>query len=103
MQTLNPQETLFVVARKRVVPLYEKGQSGARELSLLVGRQEITFDQPELFPWAEALIEKESFVAESATAWSAEPLEWPRVQGLLQSLLEAGLLARSPQLQAAPR
>src|SRR3954453_21407399 len=93
---VDPHENLFVVSRKRFVPVYNPNPDGTRELVLYVGLREISFDEPELFPWAEKLIEQDSFMAGSATTWAAEPLEWPRVQGLLEGLLEAGILARSP-------
>src|SRR3954469_16294185 len=73
---VDPHEMLFVTARKRFVPVYGQGQDGARELVLHVGTQEISFDEPDLFPWAEKLIEQDSFMAATATTWSAEPLEW---------------------------
>jgi hypothetical protein len=97
---LNPDQTLFVVARKRFVPIYS-GEGKARELILLVGHKEISFDEPELFPWAEALIQQESFSAGSATAWTPEPLEWPRVQGLLEALVGEGILSRLAPLKIA--
>jgi hypothetical protein len=99
---VDPHENLFVVGRKRFVPVYNPGPDGTRELSLYCGPQEITFDEPELFPWAEKLIQQDSFLASSATTWSSEPLEWPRVQELLGNLLEAGVLTRSPPV-AAPQ
>jgi len=99
---IDPHENLFVVSRKRFVPVYNPGPDGTRELSLYCGAQEITFDEPDLFLWAEKLIEHDSFLAGSATTWSKEPLEWPRVQELLGNLLEAGVLARSPP-KAAPQ
>jgi hypothetical protein len=93
--SVDPQETLFVTARKRFVPVYGPNEEGARELVLHVGTLEISFDEPDLFPWAETLIQQDNFLAGSAASWSAEPLEWPRVQGLLDSLIEAGILART--------
>ncbi|HEX4383716.1 MAG TPA: hypothetical protein VH083_12225 [Myxococcales bacterium] len=88
---VEPHETLFVVPRKRFVPVYEAG-----ELTLHVGQHEISFDEPELFPWAEKLIEQDSFLAAAAAGWSLTPLEWPRVQSLLADLIDAGILSRAP-------
>jgi hypothetical protein len=93
---VDPHETLFVVPRKRFVKVYEAG-----ELTLHVGTQEIGFDEPELFPWAEKLIEQDSFLAGQSTGWSVQPLEWPRVSRLLEDLIEAGILARAPRRPAA--
>jgi hypothetical protein len=96
-EPLDPHEMLFVVPRKRFVPVYYPNESGIQELTLHVGEREISFDEPELFPWAEKLIEQDSFMAAAATTWSAQPLEWPRVQTLLDSLIEAGILSRTRQ------
>src|SRR5450432_342919 len=94
---VDPQETLLVVPRKRFVKVYGEAETGARELTLHVGLREIGFDEPELIPWAEKLIEQYSFLAGHSTGWSVQPLEWQRVSGLLEDLIEAGILARAPQ------
>ncbi|HEY2027990.1 MAG TPA: hypothetical protein VGH20_02165 [Myxococcales bacterium] len=99
---LDPHEMLFVVPRKRFVPVYFPNENGVRELTLHVGQQEISFDEPDLFPWAEKLIEQDSFMAATATAWTPQPLEWPRVQTLLDSLIDAGILSRTPPKAAMP-
>ncbi|HEY2030802.1 MAG TPA: hypothetical protein VGH20_16510 [Myxococcales bacterium] len=96
---LDPHENLFVTTRKRFVPVYNPVQGGGKELTLYCGVHEISFDEPDLFPWAEKLIQQESFMAGTATTWSTEPLEWSRVKPLLESLLEAGILAR----ESAPK
>ena len=95
---VDPHETLFVPRRRRFVSEYLPREDGTRELHLYFGLQEIAFDEPDLFPWAEKLIQQDSFMAGSATTWSSEPLEWARVKDLLETLLEAGILER-----AAPR
>src|SRR3954471_13837200 len=94
--SVDPHETLFLSAKKRFVSAYVPGEDGANELHLFCGLQEITFDEPELFPWAETLIQQESFLAGAATGWSTQPLDWPRVKGLLEALLEEGIIAREP-------
>ena len=94
--SVDPHETLYLSIKKRFVPAYVPGENGARELHLFCGLQEITFDEPELFPWAEKLIQQESFMAGAATGWSAEPLDWPRVRGLLETLIEEGIIDREP-------
>lgn len=94
--SLDPHEILFVTNRKRFVPVYNPGPDGGRELVLYCGLHQISFDEPDLFPWAEKLIQQESFMAGSSTAWSTEPLEWPRVRGLLEALIDGGFLGRTP-------
>jgi hypothetical protein len=97
---VDPHETLFVPRRRRFVSEYVAGEDGSRELHLYFGLQEITFDEPELFPWAEKLIEQESFLAGSATTWSSQPLEWARVKDLLEALVDAGIVERAPPEKA---
>ncbi|HEY6909781.1 MAG TPA: hypothetical protein VI356_10450 [Myxococcales bacterium] len=101
-QPVDPHETLYVSTRKRFVPVYNALPDGGKELVLYCGLHEISFDEPDLFPWAEKLVQQDSFMAGSATTWSPDPLEWPRVKGLLEALLEAGILDRNrPQLATA--
>src|ERR1051326_4626557 len=97
--SVDPHETLYVSSRKRFVPVYNPLPEGGKELVLYCGLHEISFDEPDLFPWAEKLVEQDSFMAGSATAWAAQPLEWPRVKDLLEALLEAGLLDRERSQQ----
>jgi hypothetical protein len=99
--SVDPNESLFVTSRKRFVPVYNTGPGGAKELTLYCGLQEISFDEPELFPWAEKLIQQDSFLAGAAIGWSVTPLEWPRVKELLESLIDAGILAREVAHQTA--
>jgi hypothetical protein len=94
--SVDPHEQLFVTARKRFVPVYNQSAEGVRELTLYCGLREITFDEPDLFPWAERLIQEDSFMAGAAVSWASPPLEWPRVQGLLEALLAEGVLDREP-------
>jgi hypothetical protein len=95
-QALDPRETLFVANRRRFMPVYGANEAGARELTLYCGAKEVSFDEPELFPWAEKLIQQDSFLAGAAIDWSGQPLEWPRVKDLLESLIDFGVLAREP-------
>ena len=93
---VDPHETLYVSSRKRFVPIYNPLPDGSKELVLYCGLQEISFDEPDLFPWAETLVRQDSFMAGSATTWSTQPLDWPRVKGLLESLLDEGIVERAP-------
>ncbi len=83
-------ETLYVSSRKRFVPIYNPLPDGSKELVLYCGLQEISFDEPDLFPWAETLVRQDSFMAGSATTWSTQPLDWPRVKGLLEIFARRG-------------
>jgi hypothetical protein len=93
---VDPHETLFVKSRKRFIPVYRPDPQAPEELVLHCGLQEISFDEPDLFPWAEKLIQQDSFLASAATHWTSQPLDWPRVQGLLEALIGEGILEREP-------
>ncbi|HEX4385715.1 MAG TPA: hypothetical protein VH083_22295 [Myxococcales bacterium] len=98
---VEPHETLFILPRKRFVPIYGKSDEGVPELVLHVGLKEFCFDEPDLFPWAEKLIEQDSFVAGAATSWTPEPLEWPRIKELLDTFVVEGIMSRTPPVTAA--
>src|SRR5262245_24525915 len=80
---IDPYETLFIPKRRRFSHRYVRTPEGKDELQIHFGLKEISFDEPELFPFGENLLKQDSFVAESATTWaSGAPYEWDRVKGL---------------------
>jgi len=92
---VDPHETLYLPMRRRFRCEYETTPEGTRELRLFFGIKEITFDEPELFPFGEALLKQEQFMAGSATTWSpGEPYPWERVRELLEALLAEDILSR---------
>ena len=98
---VHQHETLFVQTRKRFVPTWSKGENGSQELTLHVGLKEFCFDEPDLFPWAEKFMEQDSFLAGSATSWTGQPIEWPRIQEILETFVEEGVVARTPPANLA--
>ena len=56
---------------------------GATELHLYYEGKEVSFDEPDLFPFGETLARQGRFTAGDATRWG-DGYEWPRIQGLLQ-------------------
>jgi hypothetical protein len=99
-QELQPEDELIFPKHKRVVTLYEKGESGQLELHLHYRAIEIVFDEPELFAFAETLVKQARFVAASAQGWGPG-YAWPRVQELLEQLLQSGVLRRAALEPAA--
>jgi len=92
---VDPHETLYLPMRRRFRCEYETTPEGTRELRLFFGIKEVTFDEPELFSFGEALIKQDQFMAGSATTWSSgEPYPWERVRELLEILLAEELLSR---------
>jgi hypothetical protein len=91
---LAPDEELVLPLHKRVVTQYATGEDGAPELRLFYGDKEISFDEPELFPFGERLASQERFLAGSAAGWGSG-YPWPRVRELLETLIEEGVLLRA--------
>jgi hypothetical protein len=91
-------DILVLPMHKRMVAQYTTGESGARELHLYYGEKEISFE-PELFAFGEALARQPRFVACAATQWG-DGYEWSRVQGLLQQLIDEGILRHATDDEA---
>jgi hypothetical protein len=91
---LAPDEELVLPLHKRVVTQYAAGEDGAPELRLYYGDKEISFDEPELFPFGERLAKQERFLAGSAAGWGPG-YAWPQVRELLETLIEEGVLQRA--------
>ena len=88
---VDPEDELALPLHKRVVVQYAKDAYGKTELRLFYDDKEISFDEPELFRFGETLAKQSRFVARTATQW-ADGQPWPRVQGLLEQLIEEGVL-----------
>jgi hypothetical protein len=92
---LTTQTELLLPMHKRVITQYLKNAQGQPELFLFYGDQEISFDEPELFAFGEALGAQSRFAAGAAMDWGTG-YAWKRVQELLQLLLQAGILQLAP-------
>ncbi len=86
---------------RRTIVQYATNEDGERELRLYYGDKEISFDEPDLFAFGEAIARTPRFLAREASTWGPG-LEWPRVRGLLEQLLDAGVLARAAGADAEP-
>jgi hypothetical protein len=96
---LEPTDALVLPLHKRLVVQYADNEAGQRELRLFYADKEITFDEPELFAFGEALARQSLFTAGEALQWG-QPGDWPRVQGLLEQLIDAGVLRRADEADA---
>src|SRR5215813_8993933 len=95
MAELQPSEVLCIPKRKRLTHGRFKNEEGQEILHLFYGEVELIFDEPDVAPLGEKLIEVERFRAEEAMAWSnAEPHPWEKVRDLLQALLDQNVLKR---------
>jgi hypothetical protein len=92
---LQPSEILYIPKRRRLTHARFKGEDGQDVLHVFYGNIELIFDEPEIAPLGEKLIEVEQFRAEDAMAWSnAAPHAWEKTRDLLQSLLDSNVLTR---------
>ena len=99
--SVEADDTLVFPKHKRVVTQYAPDASGGPILHLYYDEQDIVFDEPALFAFGETLTKQARFVAGTATTWG-QGYAWPRVQELLEQLLEEGILRRAAEDQPAP-
>src|SRR3954463_272 len=104
MAELQPSEVLFIPKRKRLTHSRFKTDEGQEVLHLFYGEIELIFDEPDVAPVGERLIEIERFRADEAMAWSnAAPHDWEKVRDLLQALLDRNVLKRVAETASAAK
>jgi len=91
---VSPSDELVLPKHRRMIVQYSSGEGGVTELRLYYDSKEISFDERDLFPFGETLAKQARFIAGDTMHWG-EGYGWPRVQALLQQLLEAGVLVRA--------
>ena len=87
-------DDLVLPKHRRMVVQYLTNEAGATELHLYYGDKEISFDEPDLFPFGETLAKQSRFTAGDATGWG-EGYDWPRIRDLLQQLIDEGVLVHA--------
>jgi hypothetical protein len=93
MSELQPSEVLFIPRRRRLTHSRIKNEDGQEILHLFYGEVELIFDEPDVAPLGEKLMEVERFRAEEAMTWSnAAPHAWEKVRDLLQALIDQQVL-----------
>jgi hypothetical protein len=101
MATLQHSEMLYIPKRRRLTHARFKAESGQEVLHLFYGEVELIFDEPDLAPVGQRLLEVEQFRADEAMAWSTgAPHAWDKVRELLESLLELQVLGRVADVPA---
>ena len=88
---LQPGDVLHLPLHQRMVAQRAMGEDGQTELRLFYADKEISFDEPELFEFGETLAKQSRFIAGDALGWG-QPGGWKRVRGLLQTLIDEGVL-----------
>ena len=101
MAELQPSEVLCIPKRKRLTHSRIKNEEGQEVLHLFYGEIELIFDEPDIAPVGEKLMEVERFRAEEAMAWSnVAPHEWEKIRDLLQGLIDHQVLKRISEAPA---
>jgi hypothetical protein len=95
MTELQPTEVLCIPKRRRLTHSRFKNEEGQEILHIFYGEVELIFDEPDIAPLGEKLIEVERFRAEEAMTWSSgPPHEWEKIRELLQALIDQQVLKR---------
>jgi hypothetical protein len=102
MAELQPGEVLCIPKRRRLTHRRLKNEEGQEVLHLFYGEVELIFDEPDVAPLGEKLIEVERFRAEEAMAWSTgAPHDWEKIRELLQALIDQQVLKRFSEAPAS--
>ncbi len=99
-RSLQPDDELALPQHRRAVVQRATRPDGTRELTLYLGDKDVSFDEPDLFAFGEALARQGRFLAGEATRW-APTRPWAELRGLLQTLLDEGVLVHASELPAA--
>ena len=98
---VRPDDELELPMHRRLVVQYATNDEGRRELRLYHQDKEISFDEPEMFAFGEALARQPRFVASEATAWGTG-YAWHTVRDLLGRLVDSGVLRAARPGAATP-
>jgi len=91
---LTSADELLLPLRRRLDAAYAEDEDRRLCFHLYYGDKEVVFDEPDLFPFAEALVQEQRFTGQQAMAWGPG-YSWERIQGLLEALVAEGVLRRA--------
>lgn len=91
LRDVRPDDEFELPMHRRLVVQYATNDEGRRELRLYHQDKEISFDEPEMFAFGEALARRPRFVASEAMAWGSG-YAWGTVRHLLARLVDSGVL-----------
>ncbi|GEN09070.1 hypothetical protein SAMN05443572_105327 [Myxococcus fulvus] len=95
MAQLQADELLYIPNRKRLTHDRLDAGDGQKVLHLFYGEVELIFDEPDIAPLGEKLLQVEQFQASDAMAWSdGAPHSWEKIRDLLEMLMEQRVLRR---------
>jgi len=91
---LTPTDELLLPLRRRLDAAYAEDEDQKLCFHLYYGDKEVVFDEPDLFPFAEALVQEQRFTGQQAMVWGPG-YRWERIRGLLEALVTEGVLRRA--------
>ena len=95
MTDVQKEDLLCIPHRRRLVHDRLTDEGGNEVLHVFYGDREIVFDEPDLLPFGAQLVKADRFAAGDAVGWSnGEPYAWEKVRELLESLIDAEVVAR---------
>ena len=97
---LRPEDELLFPMAKAAVAQYERKGDSPPILRIFHRDREIALGDPAFFPFGEALVRHSRFRAGDALSWG--PCGWPKLRRLLERLIEARVLRRADDGEAAP-
>lgn len=93
MSELQASEVLCIPKRRRLTHSRIPNEAGQEILHLFYGEVELIFDEPDLAPFGEKLMEVERFSGDEVVSWTSGS-DWERIRELLQALLDQQVLRR---------
>lgn len=93
MSELQSSEVLCIPKRRRMTQSRIKNEEGQEILHLFYGEVELIFDEPDLAPFGEKLMEVERFSGDEVVSWTSNS-DWERIRELLQALIDQQVLKR---------
>lgn len=93
MSELQSSEVLCIPKRRRMTQSRIKNEEGQEILHLFYGEVELIFDEPDIAPFGEKLMEVERFSGDEVVSWTSNS-DWERIRELLQALIDQQVLKR---------
>ncbi len=92
--SLSPADQLSFAKHKRLSSALVRSAAGQPEFHIYYGNKEVIFDEPELFPFAQALVQRRCFAAGEAVSWGPG-YSWRGICKLLSALVVEEVLVRA--------
>ena len=100
---LEPDDQLFIPLWRRLVHEEETRRGEVVALTLYHSDKEICFDEPRIVGFGRGLLRHETFRAGATRRWAdGEPYSWDTVKGMLETLIQEGIVQRAGEARPPP-